>query len=384
MKQKTVQKVAIVMSLEYASSRDTLPGISEYVRGRCLWHITVFAQPDDIDANDLEHQFDGLILNERTAIQLADRIMCTDTPIVVLGNAEDFPFKLRKNIVFVHFDNREVGRLGARHLFSLGKFRALAFIPFPKDCSWSRQRFAGFREFLDERSTDVQTPDQTPFADFLEALPKPAAVMAAYDEQAAEVVSVCNDRNIAIPKQVSVLGVDNDELLCNISNPSLSSIMPDHRRKGYLAAQALDQLLRSPRSQPASDVVCSNFQLVVRESTSAVPNSTYVVDRALAFISANALRKLTVDDVVAHLGISKPLAYLRFHEAMAGTIAHAILNARLAEVAKRLRACETPISHIASQCSFDNLQHLANVFKRQYGMTMTAYRQSSKTLVPSP
>ena len=377
MRNKTIRKVAVVMSLEYASSRDTLPGISEYVRGRCLWHITVFAQPDSMNVKDLEHQFDGLILDERSAIQFAERMRITDTPIVVLGNAEDVPLKSRKNVVFVHFNNHEIGRLGARHLVSLGKFRSYAFIPFPRDSSWSRQRLAGFREFLSERSLSVHTPGEVPLANFLATLPKPAAVMAAYDGQAVETVSACNDQNISIPRQLSVLGVDNDELLCNISGPSLSSIMPDHRQKGYLAAQALDRLLRAKRNRPATDVVCSNYQLVVRESTSAVPTSTYVVDRALTFIHANALRKLTVDDVVAHLGISTTLAYLRFQEAKAGTIANAILKARLAEVAKRLRASDTPISHIASQCSFDNLQHLANAFKRQYGQSMTAYRRAS-------
>ena len=110
--------------------------------------------------------------------------------------------------------------------------------------------------------------------------------------------------------------------------------------------------------------------------------AAYVVDRALAFIRANALRKLSVDDVVAHLGISTTLAYLRFQEAGAGTIANAILKARLAEVAKRLRASETPISHLASQCSFNNLQQLANAFKRQYGQSMTAYRRASQATLP--
>ena len=377
MRKKTIHKVAVVMDLEYSSSRDILPGISEYVRGRCLWHIKVFAEMENISVDDLDQQFDGLILNERTAIRFADRITHTDTPIIVLGNSEDFPFSPRDNIVFVHNDNFEIGRLGARHLASLGKFRSYAYIPSSFQSFWDQDRFAGFSQFLSERSIAVHTPGQTPLADFLTALPKPAAVMAAYDVRASEVISICNNLNIDIPKQISVLGVDNDEILCNISTPTLSSIMPNLQHNGYLAAQALDRLFKAKRRQPFSRVVCSTFQVAIRESSSSVPTSTYVVDRALEFIHANALRKLTVDDVVAHLGISKPLAYLRFQEAGAGTIANAILKARLAEVAKRLRASETPISHIASQCAFNNLQHLANAFKRQYGQSMTAYRRAS-------
>lgn len=79
---------------------------------------------------------------------------------------------------------------------------------------------------MSERSIAVHTPGQTPLADFLTTLPKPAAVMAAYDVRASEVISLCNNLNIDIPKQISVLGVDNDEILCNISTPTLSSISP--------------------------------------------------------------------------------------------------------------------------------------------------------------
>ena len=379
MKKRTIRKVAVVMDLEYASSRDILPGISDYVRGRCLWHIKVFAQPGEIRADDLERQFDGMILNERTAIRFARRITHTDTPIVVLGNAEDFPFKPRRNIVFVHNDNRAIGRLGAQHLAALGKFRSFGYVPPATDCHWSRQRLDGFREHLSERSVSVRTPGRMPLADFIAALPKPTAVMAAYDVRASEIVSICNDLDIRIPRQLSIVGVDNDEMLCCLSEPSLSSIMPDHRRKGYLAAQALDRLLRAKHSHLGPNVICSNLKLIVRESTTPIPTSTYVVDKALEFIRANALRNLTVDDVIAHLGISKPLAYLRFREAKAGTIADAILKARLGEVARRLRASHTAVSDIAAQCSFANVQHLANAFKRRYGVTMTAYRALPST-----
>ena len=378
MKGKTIRHVAIVLSLEYASSRDMLSGISDYVRGRCLWRIKVLARTGTLVQDILNHRFDGLIVNEDTAYELASRLSTATIPVVVLGNPENFPSKPPQNVVFVHNDNQRIGRFGARYLSSLGKFRSFAFLPMEEDYIWSRQRFLGFKSVLSARSPKVLTPGRDEsLPDFLAALPKPAALMAACDARAAEAVSACDDLGIRIPRQISLLGVDNDELLCNLSDPTLSSITPDHKHIGHIAAQSLDRMLRAKTAGDTADIVCPNLKITIRESTVATSVSAYVVDKALEFIRTNATRNLTVGDVAMHLGISQPLAYLRFREANAGTIADAIAAARLGEVARRLRASHVSISNIAEQCSFANLQHLANAFKRHYGVTMSAYRAGS-------
>ena len=102
-----------------------------------------------------------------------------------------------------------------------------------------------------------------------------------------------------------------------------------------------------------------------------------LVEEALRFISQNANRPIDVSDVVRHLHVSRRLADLRFREFGGGSIAEAIRKARLKLVATRLRETDLPIGSIASACGFDNLQHLANAFRREYGMTMSAYRSGT-------
>ena len=215
-------------------------------------------------------------------------------------------------------------------------------------------------------------------SNWVKSLPKPAAVLAAFDERAVDVLDACSAANISVPGQVAVLGVDNDELLCDFSTPPLSSVLPDHVREGVRAAQELDRLLRARKPSATTTILCRDKRIIRRESTAPVAPVTHLVDEALRFIRRNATIALKVDDVVRHLGVSRRLADLRFHEAGERSIARAILRARLDEVARRLRESESPIGQIAAACSFGNVQHLANAFRRQYQTSMTDYRLSAR------
>ena len=206
--------------------------------------------------------------------------------------------------------------------------------------------------------------------------------MAAFDERAIEILSVCNEAKIQVPRQVAVIGVDNDELLCDFSDPPLSSVLPDHVREGALAAAELNRMLRARKPTPATTVLCREKRIIRRESTAPVAPITHLVDEALRYIHRNATIALRVDDVVRHLGVSRRLADLRFKESGELSLARAISDVRLDEVAKRLKESDAPIGKIASACSFENLQHLANAFRRRFGMSMSDYRRQQEKFKP--
>ena len=372
-----IRNVAVVLKLSGASGRDLLNGISTYAREHCRWRLRIFSRAEDFTPAALAEipDLDGIITSERGADGMPQVLERSQIPLVVIGMKGEWLPKRTRQLTFVRNDDEDIGRFTASHLCSLGNFRSFGFVPSAERTYWSLLREKGFRSFL--RQCGIRTSVCTGrLPDWLAALPKPAAVMAALDERAIEVLSACGEARIQVPRQVAVIGVDNDELLCDFSDPPLSSVLPDHVREGALAAAELNRMLRSKKPTAAATVLCRGKRIIRRESTAPIAPITHLVDEALRYIRRNATTALRVDDVARHLGVSRRLADLRFRESGELTLARVIANARLDEVAKRLKESDAPIGKIASACSFGNLQHLANAFKRHYGISMTEYRVS--------
>lgn len=372
-----IRNVAVVLKLSGASGRDLLNGISTYAREHCRWRLRIFARAEDFTPTALAEipNLDGIITSERGADGMPQVLERSQIPLVVIGMKGEWLPKRTRQLTFVRNDDEDIGRFTASHLCSLGNFRSFGFVPSAERTYWSLLREKGFRSFL--RQCGIRTSVCTGrLPDWLAALPKPAAVMAALDERAIDVLSACGEARIQIPRQVAVIGVDNDELLCDFSDPPLSSVLPDHVREGALAAAELNRMLRSRKPTAVATVLCRGKRIIRRESTAPIAPITQLVDEALRYIRRNATTPLRVDDVARHLGVSRRLADLRFRESGELTLARVIANARLDEVAKRLKESDAPIGKIASACSFGNLQHLANAFKRHYGISMTEYRVS--------
>ena len=372
---RKVRRVKVMIDLGYSSCRDMLTGISEYVRrNHSPWQISLHPNPRDAAPGDIDTQVDGFIVNDAVATNCRDALCARNVPIVVTGSQDDFPNTRHQRVSFVHNDNIGLGELGAKHLLSLGQFRSYAFVSEPGDPLWCRQRCEGFRRTLAARNLRLWTQGSLSLADFLVRLPTPTAIFCATDKIGFEVAAVCNGANVQIPKDAVILGVDNDPVLCEIANPPLSSIKVDHVRYGMVAAEALNRLFNRQVPGKPAEILITRFKIVKRKSTTPIATSIHLVERAIQYVRDNALNNPSVDDVIAHLGVSRQLVYLRFSETSVGTLAKFILDTRLGEVANRLRKTKLPIVQIAKTCSFDNLQHLANAFKRRYGVSMTDYR----------
>ena len=248
-RQDRVRNIAVALKLAGASGRDLLNGISTYAREHCHWRLRIFSRSEDFTPAALAeiHGLDGIITSERGADGMKQVLERSDIPLVVIGMKGEWPSKRTQAVTFVRNDDEDIGRLAASHLCSLGNFRSFGFVPSAERTYWSLLREKGFRAHLRAKgiSTSVfpggrhMTKSVRPFLSlpaWLRDLPKPAAILAAFDERAVEVLGACSEGKIDVPHQVSVIGVDNDELLCDFSNPPLSSVLPDHVREGVLAA----------------------------------------------------------------------------------------------------------------------------------------------------
>ena len=380
--------VAVALWLNGMAGRDILTGIFCYARAKRHAAIRILPTPADFSpegvARLVREGVDGVIADYLSEDQIR-AILKARLPLVIVGPGAPAANPSAR-LVHVDCDNARIGELGARHLAESGKYRSYGFVGAWDGVDWSEVREAGFRRTLRETGEPVSSfhaksrvpgaaLDPRELENWLMRLEKPTAVMAAYDAYALQVLDACQRLKLAVPGQVSVLGVDNDDLLCDFATPPLSSVRPDHERAGYLAGQALSRLFASPRGASRRPISVPILGIVARASTSAPTPSAVLIRRALDYIAKNAALGIGVEDVVRHLGVSRRLADLRFKESGELSLARVIANARLDEVAKRLKESEAPIGKIASACSFKNLQHLANAFHRRFGMSMSDYRR---------
>jgi LacI family transcriptional regulator len=376
--------IAIVPNIAGASGRDHLSGVLKYINTGKRWSPRILNTPDDLmRACAGRNPPDGIVTI--TPPGALNRLLAFDIPTVVTDHPPAAPERMPTHVSFVQPDDEEVGILAARHLLSRASFNSFAIVLDEPDLPYARARERGFRREIASRGTvktfilDSTVSDSRLHETFrrtLLRLPKPLAVLAARDRAALAVFDACRRLNLDIPEQVAILGIDNDELICSSTTPTLSSILPDHVGIGFRAAQELDRLLRG---KPGTCIVLPNSvkDLVLRDSTRIVPPAGRLVQAALSFIEANAMRNLRVGDVVRHLGVSRRLADLRFRQIQHETIHDAIARARIGLVKKRLVATRDPLAKIAKDCGFRSCAALACFFLREVGMTMTSWRSKS-------
>ena len=215
-----------------------------------------------------------------------------------------------------------------------------------------------------------KTEDRATLISWLKSLPKPCGILASCDDRAYEVIDVCHEIGIRIPQEIGILGVNNDPILCENSDPKISSIQPDFKREGYLAARAIDRM-------PKERIICVGVKQVVhRESTYPMSNSGKLVQKALAYIEKNATRKMTTLDVATHLHVSRSLLDLRFRELQGESVHDAIQGRRLNEVKRRLLSTRDSIEKISVDCGWENINSLKNLFHKATGKSMREWRAS--------
>ena len=206
--------------------------------------------------------------------------------------------------------------------------------------------------------------------------------MAIYDLRATQVLTAAHKVGIAVPRQLSVIGVDNDELLCDFTIPTLTSIAVNFVRIGTQAAQFLDEMMRKGKRAISSvKTVDGEPRIVERESTAHLAPSVSLVERALAYIRKHALSEINVKDVVSHLGVSRRLADKRFREVTKSSMMEMIIGIRLDEIKTRLVSTNMRIGAVTSACGFKSENYAKNLFKKRFGMSMREWRRNNGNVV---
>lgn len=283
-------------------------------------------------------------------------------------------------------DSINAGRLAAEYFLKLG-FENFGFCGYD-EIYWSCERFRGFKEILAQAGYEVYCfhqskpntqsvwdSEQSDLADWVNSLPKPIGIWAWNDDLAEHLIEACTLSNLYIPDDVAVLGADNDELLCEMIQPSLSSVAFNFERAGFEMAEVLHKLMKGQKAGK-SDIPLHTLNVVSRQSTDTLLIADTDVAQTLRYIRDNAQKPIQMMDVVTAVGISRRLLYAKFQKWVGRSIYDEIMQARAERIARILHSTNLPIYKIAYDFGFSGADHFARFFKKAKGVSPKQYRKN--------
>jgi LacI family transcriptional regulator len=237
--------------------------------------------------------------------------------------------------------------------------------------------------FRDEKAADSNHDRQTAhdLEEWLKDLPKPIAIMGADDGRALHVLEAFNDLGISVPREVAILGVDNNVVVCESLLPSLSSVAQNNERVGWEAAAMLDRMLEGKDPGPL-DLMIPPQKVVTRMSSDVIAVEDQALLRALGFIREHLAEPVSVEQIARAAGVSRSLLEKRFRTHLGTTITDLIRDQRLKAALKMM--VETPmlIKEIAEATGFRRATYFSNVFREQLGETPREWRAQHSPTCP--
>lgn len=367
--------IAAITDISGAYGRRVLSGMGRFANQHGGWSLSMVPSWER-DLDGLLHQVQGVLVQANSdwliaAIQKSGRLV-----VNVADTFPEYPFPT------VISDNLTIGQLAAEHLLDRG-FRNLAFLGTEGWYAARRQEgFGAAAERCDVR-VDVMGVDrvvatsQRAIGQWLSALPKPVGLMAANDVVARTAARICRSLEIRVPVDVAIIGVDNDELICELYDVPLTSVAVAAERIGFSAAALLADLLAG-KKPPEKTVLVPPVGVVGRQSTDVLALSDPLVAQAVQYIREHLRQRLTVQQLLRSTNASRRQLEQRFLKALGRTPAAEIRRQRVAQAKYLLATTDIAIATIATDCGFPDAPRLTKVFRRQTGMTPLQYRMRNR------
>ena len=385
-----IPKVALLIETSRGYGRAMLRGIVRYGRLHGPWRF--YVTPGDFEqALPQMKQWGGtgIIARIETA-KIAQVIAAAKLPTIALDISQNLPTDLPQLAKFSEIcsDSVAAARLAAEHLLERG-FHQYAFVGEPGRL-WSHNRERGFCERLAEagfkpiiydcprrRHGGRWDREQSILADWLSQLPKPIGLMACNDDRGRQVLDACRAAGISVPLEVAVIGVDNDELLCELADPPMSSVALAAEAGGYRAAALLDRMM-SGEVKKRERLVVEPTYVVERRSTEASAVHDPEVAEALQLMHNHAAEQIGIDDIVEHLQISRRALELKFKNTINRTPYDELQRVRLVRAQRLLLETDFPIPKVAELSGYGSGAYLAQVFQKQLHKTPAQFRREHR------
>lgn len=383
------RRVAVILQFWQNFDRGILQGIASYLRERRTWSVFVEEVALQRIPDFNEWSGDGLIVNFDDP-GVAQAVRGIAKPVVGVGGGQGW-HDPESGVPYVATDDAAIGRLAADHLLDRG-LKHFAFCGYPPDRTnvWSGNRGDAFAGRLEEagypcsvflgHSQDASywPKEQAELADWVRTLPTPVGIMGCYDYRARHVLEACKAAGLRVPEEVSLIGVDND-VVCELADPPLTSIEQGRFQIGYTAASLLDRMMAGHK--PGSRrVVIPPVGLVTRQSTDLFHVLDPVVAEAMKIVRDGACRGLQADMVAAALGVSRSTLDKRFKHHLGRPADQEIRRIRLERAKELLARSDLPLADVARESGFGTVQYLSLVLSKAEQCTPAAYRRKHRDL----
>jgi len=377
-----MKRIALVMELADFYDHGIARGVVRFAKSRPDWRLCgrgwMFGGLGDLES----WHGDGIIARIESD-QDADALAALGLPLVDVAGAYSRPgFRSMTNDDFL------TGYRAARYLASIG-FGRMAFLGV-ETVGWSAARRAGAARGMGlgladllsfERSLpwwEDREADEADLAAFLSSLERPAAVFACNDTAGLRAVEVCGRLGLAVPAEIAVLGVDDEDIVCELASPSLSSVALDCETIGYRAAALLDAVLEGAGPPAGSALSVPPRDVAERESTKTYASADALVAKAAAAIRARAHEGLDVAELLRLVPASRRSLETRFRQATGRSLHEDIVAARIARAKRLLRDTDLTMDAVAENSGFGSLQRFHETFRRIEGMPPGSWRAGAR------
>lgn len=381
-----MKKILILFDYSSEFSRRLLRGLIQYSKEHGPWifyrlpayYKTLYGKEGIVEWAR-EWKADAIIA--RWDDEGTNLLATLNIPIVLQNYKERSPYF--SNLTGDYFGT---GQMAAK-FFIKRRYRNFAFYG-NKDVVWSRERAEGFR-------TQIEKTDENYYYSYFESenldgeewgtshiqldewllsLPKPVGLFACDDNFALRISQICKINNIKIPEEISLLGVDNDELICNLSDPPISSIVTDVERGGYEAGRLIDRLMKGERKEPFN-IVIKPTRFELRKSTEKYNVSNEHISKVVNYIENNFTSDINIEAFSEMVPLSRRNLEVKFKEEMGTSIYQFILQCRIDYFAHLLLTTDRTLFDLAIESGFNDCKNISRIFKKMKGYTPVEYRK---------
>lgn len=375
-------KVIVIINTSFGDSDAMLSGISRYQRDHGGWDVFVDdGAQAELDPDWLSELPWNGVISRTTTPKLVEACAARGLPLIDVNDCPLYP-----GVAKIRPDNLAVGHMAAEDLYERG-YRNLYFCGYENQ-SWSTERRDGFFEALrllgcspneyslrvgEGFSPAINASAIRQIAEWLSTLPKPAGIMAAHDLRGRQILAAAQQLGLMVPEELAVIGVNNDEVRCELSTPTLSSVATDNFRIGYLAAE---ELARSMAGEaPPREVRVDPLKIVTRNSTDSFAIEDRAISAALSIIRQEACQGITVEEVVRRASVPRARLERGFRFFLGRSPQAEIRRIQLLRIKQLLTETDLPLKQIALLTGFEHVEYMNVSFKRTVGQTPGRYRR---------
>lgn len=380
-----IPKVLLLIESARTCERNFLRGIAHYGHLHGPWSFSrkpkfyLKSNLSDISISQIESfSPDGIIVSDTEKI---NEIVKLGKPTIIHTIKRD-----DYDIPAIIGDTKQSGEMAAEHLLGLG-FSQFAYCGLG-DYYWSRGRYKSFEKSIRKAGYDTEYYELSPgqikrslqkeikkLSQWLASLDKPIGLMTCADDCSQYIVEACKLAEIRIPEQIGLIGVDNDDMVCELSDPPLTSISLDFTKAGYQAAQLLDNLMSGVEVKEKT-ITVNPLQIQTRASTDILAVDDPDVAAAVQFIRNHSNQLIQIADVMNEVTCCQRILHKKFKENLGRSVHQEIKRVRIERIARMLLETDLTISQIATRLGYFNINHISRYFQQAMGVAPLAYRKS--------